>query len=230
MKKIKNHIYEKTLLIISALLMTIISQANTITVNNINDSGAGSLREASIDANSGDTIQFSPSLLTAAVDSISLVTEIDFGNKAIVIKGLYTATDTLFISGANSSRIFSFNGAGKVVLDSLVLINGNGVGTTHPGSGGAVLYTEGTDTLHILNSIIRNNSAIYGGGALSYSTTTSSSSSITVNNSTISGNTANNNGGGIYSITSTSPSNTTSVIVNNSMFSGNTVNNNIFTR
>ena len=213
---------KKTLLIIATLLITSISQANTITVDSINDSGVGSLRQASIDAVSGDTIRFNPNLLTGAVDSISLVTEIDFGTKGIVIKGLYTATDTLFISGANSSRIFSFNGASKVVLDSLVLVNGNGAGTTSGGQGGAVFYVESTDTLHIVNSTISNNSANSGGGVYSNSFN-SSSSYVTVSNSTISNNSATNFGGGVLSHSSSSNS---SVTVNNSTISNNSATDN----
>ena len=196
--------------------MTIISQANTITVNNINDSGAGSLRQASIDAVSGDTIRFNSNLLTTAVDSISLVTEIDFGAKGIVIKGLYTATDTLFISGANNSRIFSFYAAGKVVLDSVVLVNGNS------NSGGAVFYNFGNDTINIENSIFRNNSANYGGGGLYSSSSSSSGSYVLITNSTFSNNfSSNGNGGGIFSFKNGGLS--SSVTVTNSVFSNNLV-------
>ncbi len=213
---------KKTLLIAAVLLITIICQANTITVTNTNDSGAGSLRQAAIDAASGDTIRFDPGLLTAAVDSISLATEVDFGNKGIVIKGLYTATDTLFISGANTSRIFSFIGAGKVVLDSLVLINGNGQGTNSNGDGGAVLYDSGTDTLHVVNSVIRNNSAANGGGVYGGSNFSINISAIAIINSTIMSNTTTGSGGGIASVSANSSS---SITVSNSNFSNNTASN-----
>ncbi len=203
-----------------ALVLVVTSFATTITVTNTNDSGAGSLRQAAINAASGDTIRFDPGLLTAAVDSISLATEIDFGNKGIVIKGLYTATDTLFISGANTSRIFSFNGAGKVVLDSLVLINGNGQGNSSNGNGGAVFCGYGTDTLHVVNSIISNNSATEGGGISSSSS--SSSSVVIVSNSTINNNSSNSFGGGIYS---KSNGNYSSVTLSNSTICNNSVTN-----
>ena len=186
--------------------MTLISQAGTIIVYSLNNGGQGSLRLASSVAQSGDTIRFNPNLLTAGVDSISLATEIDFDNRGIVIKGLYTATDTLFISGANSSRIFSFNAAGKVVLDSLVLINGNA------GSfGGAVYYVYGTDTLFVSNSTFSENAAgAFGGGVYS--------SSVTVTNSTFNGNTSGASGAGIYASSSSS---SVTVTVTNSTFSEN---------
>jgi len=208
---------KKILLITVALLIAFVSQSQTVTVSSLNDSGEGSLRQASIDANSGDTIRFDPNLLTAAVDSISLETDIDFASKGIVIKGLYTETDTLFISGANSSRIFSFNEAGKVVLDSLVLINGKSIGATSLNAS-AVQYHSGTDTLHVLNSTIRAND---GGFAVVYHmspATTPVASCVILINSTITGNT----GGGVTIDFFTENTCTSAINVTNSIISDNT--------
>ncbi len=204
--------------------------ATTIIVINTNDNGAGSLRQASLDATSGDTIRFDPNLISAVSDTIILTTgEIDFGSRDITIKGLYTTTNTLYISGNNNSRIFSFNGAGKVVLDSLVLINGNGSGVNFDGYGGAVLYLQGSDTLHIKNSMIKNNIAISDGGGVAsvamYMNTVSVPLCTMITNSTISGNTAIGNGGGLNSIVVGSIGATptfTSIIITNSTISGNT--------
>lgn len=223
---------KKLLLIITALLTTFISEAATIIVDNINDAGTGSLRQAATDAASGDTIRFNPNLISGSNNTIVLTTgEIAFGAKGIVVKGLYTATDTLFISGNNNSRIFSFNGAGKIVLDSLVLINGNSAT-----SGGAISSIACSDTLHIVNSTFKNNSTNSNGGSVTYSYGAAiysvsgmmSSSYITVSNSTFSNNMANSNassvaysyGAAIYSRGETS----SSVSVSNSMFSNNSTN------
>ena len=46
-------------------LITLSSQAATITVTNTNDSGTGSLRQAVTGANDGDTIDFEPLVYTA---------------------------------------------------------------------------------------------------------------------------------------------------------------------
>ncbi|MFT4598626.1 MAG: hypothetical protein ACI9WM_000875 [Arenicella sp.] len=210
----------KILLITSALLMTIISQANTIIVDSINDSGLGSLRQASIDAVTGDTIRFNPNLIIGGNDTITLESEIGF-SKALTIIGLYTTTDTLFISGNNNSRIFSINNTSNVTLDSLVLINGNGAGSTFPGKGGAVSFTS-SDSIFIRNSTIKNNTSsagdaggAYGGGIYAYN------APIIVTNSTLSGNASivgtagGAYGGGIY--TYNAP-----IIVTNSTLSGNT--------
>jgi hypothetical protein len=104
----------------------------THTVINTSDDAttppSGSLREAAINATAGDIIRFDPVLLNSGSVTITLADEIDFSNKGVTIKGLYNATDTLYISGDNNSRIFSFSTAQpKVVLDSLVLMKGNGV-------------------------------------------------------------------------------------------------------
>ena len=195
------------------------SQATTITVTNTNDSGPGSLRQASIDAASGDTIRFSPALLTAAVDSISLSTEIDFGTKVVVIKGLYTSTDTLFISGANNSRIFHFSANGDVYLDSLVLINGNGFGASLNENGGAILFSGLIDTVYIKNSVIRSNHvASSGGGIFCYGV----SPRLCLDNVTLSNNSAFGNGGGLYMAPNQVSEN--HLIVNNTTVSGNTAN------
>ena len=51
--------------VIAALLLSATdTPAATITVTNGNDSGPGSLRQAILNASSGDTINFAPSLTT----------------------------------------------------------------------------------------------------------------------------------------------------------------------
>ena len=136
--------------------------AATITVTTINDAGVGSLRQAVADAVDGDVIRFDPALLTAGVDSISLQSVIVL-NKSLSFKGLYTATDTLFISGGNSSKIFNIPtkwtaGNYEIVFDSIAFINGyNG----H--SGGAFTYDgRYEDTLKVYNCYFKNNVAGYG--------------------------------------------------------------------
>ena len=207
------------LVLIIVLFISIGLQAQTThTVINTNNSGTGSLRAAAASAIAGDIIRFNPSLIASGSDSIVLTTgEIAFGSKGIIIKGLYNATDTLSISGNNSSRIFSFFGAGRVVLDSLVLKNGNSsVG------GGAIYRNQCSDTLFVRNSKLSGNTASDGGGIYSYSPYSSNPSSVTVTNSTLFGNSASSgDGGGIYSY-SYSLSSSSSVTVINSTLSGNT--------
>ena len=114
MKKIK--------LLLLSFFITVCSFANTITVVNKNNSGAGSLRDAITNSASSDTIRFSPSLIATGSDTIKLSTEIITLNN-LVIKGLYNSIDTLYISGKSTNRIFTLQGT-NLTLDSLVLING----------------------------------------------------------------------------------------------------------
>jgi hypothetical protein len=64
------------------LFTATISQAATITVTNLNNVGAGSLRQAVIDAVSGDTIDFAPNVR----GTIVLTAKISF-SKSLIING-----------------------------------------------------------------------------------------------------------------------------------------------
>ncbi|MGB0390601.1 MAG: beta strand repeat-containing protein [Salibacteraceae bacterium] len=191
---------KKLFFLICFTSITVFANANIWVVDSLNDSGTGSLRAAADSIVAGDTIRFNPNLIASGSDSIVLTTgEIDFSNKGVVIFGLYTASDTLFISGGDSSRIFSFNQAGRVVLDSLVLINGNGEGAIDSGVGGAIFRKSCLDTLFVFNSKISGNTCAYSGGAI-YANSPSSSpapSAIWIENSVLSDNSA-YRGGAIY--------------------------------
>jgi len=139
MKKSITNFLLKSSLILALAFATTSSFANVVTVTNTNDSGTGSLRKAIYVSNDNDTIRFNPNLINAGNTTITLASEIAF-SKPLTIKGLYDATDTLFISGNNSSRIFSITKTTNVTLDSLVLINGNGEGPVNNNNGGAVLF------------------------------------------------------------------------------------------
>ena len=214
----------KRILLLFTLLFTLSSYAQTTwVVDSLNDSGFGSLRAAADSCSAGDTIRFNPNLIANGSDSIVLTSgEIAFGNTGISISGLYNTSDTLFISGANNSRIFSFNNAVKIVIDSLVLINGNGVGALSTNNGGAIYLSNCSDTFYLKNSVISFNKALLSGGGIYSYTSNSTNSTIIVNNSLISHNitttsSAGYGGGGIYSYSySYSSSTRSSVIVSNS--------------
>lgn len=159
----------KTLIIlIVSLFLSLSHIAGTIVVQNTNDNGAGSLRQAIIDAIDGDTIRFNSSLIANGNDTIKLSSEISF-NKGLVFKGLYNATDSLFISGQDSVRIFNVNLSASInkniKIESLFCINGNA--NNYPflnaKRGGAILANN-MDTLIFKNSIVKNSTAEYGGG------------------------------------------------------------------
>ncbi len=209
-----------SLLILLALLGVLHTPATqaapgaAITVTTLNDTGAGSLRQAIADANSGDTIDFSVSS-TITLTSQLVIT----GNNNLTINGGSAIT----VSGNNAARVFKVANS-NVTFNDLVIANGNRqfsgddpdcfIGAC--GGGIAII----SSTVAINNSAVRDNTAVSTspftadkGGGIFVDTT----STLTVTNSTISNNTA-ENGGGIYIAAGT-------VTIDNSTISGNAATN-----
>ncbi len=112
----------RILTIISYLFYLCISlngNSQTITVQNLDDSGVGSLRDAISNANSGDTIRFNPMLIAQGSDTLVLDTVISI-DKDLVIKGLYDSEDTLFMSALDNQNLFFIDSVESMVMDSLV--------------------------------------------------------------------------------------------------------------
>jgi hypothetical protein len=208
----------------------------TFSVTNTNDSGAGSLRQAILDANAAagaDTIEFSGSIFTdATADTINLTS----GTLNITGDTTITGTGASNLSIARSSSaanfgIFNITGA-NVNLSSLAVINGvsnsaggifyQGTGTLNltdtvvsgnRGSNGAGLWVNGTGAANVVNSTFENNTASGGlGGGILLNTATT----INVINSQIRGNSAdaggginNNAQGGIINVTNSTVSGNT---------------------
>lgn len=213
---------KKSVFTFCIFLTSVFSFAGTIIVQNLNNTGTGSLRDAVSNSVSGDTIRFNPNLISGGSQTIVLTSELNFA-KNLVFKGLYNANDTLYISGNNTNRIFyvDFTGSSVVnktiTIDSMAIINGEA-----SGNGGAIFFKHG-DSLVIRNSVILGNTASSAGGAIySYAfSSTPQSSIVTISNCIISGNTAGTAGGGIYSY-SNSNTNYSIVTLSNSTISGNT--------
>ena len=182
---------KKITLLSIGLLAFLSSFAGTIVVTNSNNSGAGSLRDQIALAANGDTIRFNPSLIAGGSTTITLTSEIVF-NKGLVFKGLFNSTDTLYISGGNTNRIFTIdveNAINKnLVIDSLVLINGYAAD-----DGGAISFGFG-NSLTVQNSTLKNNYASISGGAI-LSFNDFSPATIMITNSTFATNSAGNSGG-----------------------------------
>ncbi|MEH1938900.1 MAG: Calx-beta domain-containing protein [Nostoc sp.] len=169
---------------------------STYIVTNTNDSGAGSLRQAIINANNDpgiETIIFDPTGIfgDATPDTITLTSGELNVTEGVIIQG--TGANKLTISGNNASRVF--NASASLSIDGLNITGGNA-----GSSNGGGIYSTSSVTLS--NSTIFGNTTNNGGGGIY-------TNNATVSNSTIFGNTANNNGGGIYSSTSLSISNST---------------------
>jgi hypothetical protein len=185
---------------------------STLTVTNNLDSGAGSLRAEIAAANSGDTIQFAPSLSgqTIQLSGSELVI-----NKNLTIQGPSAPNAPVTIQGRSVSRLFEVDGARTTVaLSNLNLTGGDGQNYNEQqrtGEGGAV-WNEGRLTL--TNCDLNNNTTLDYGGAIYNAGTLTVQSCILDNNSagapdSFNGYTNNGEGGAIYNAGTLTVSNST---------------------
>ncbi len=221
--KQKINIYTLLTLCVIYIFAAVQANAATYTVTTNADSGAGSLRQAVLDANAtsaNDVIVFNiPAAncnATSGVCTITLNSEIVIAsNGSLTING--TGANRLTISGNNNSRLFFLNSV-TFTLSGATLTGGNGAGSSPSGYGGAIYAESGTIVLRGVN--ITGNTAsgsgniggVYLGGGANHQIVNSTISnnaglyrcggffnangSLTVTNTTISGNTATNSGGG----------------------------------
>src|SRR5262245_28503943 len=127
---------------------------STFTVRNLNDSGAGSLRQAILDANAhpgADTIRFAPAARdgTIPLTSGQLTVSDD-----LTIDG--PGQNRLTVSGNNASRVFRVSGiATDVTLRDLTITGGSVTGA----NGGGILVEETTSHLTLTSVKVIGNSA-----------------------------------------------------------------------
>lgn len=168
--------------------------SNPVVMNN-SDSGAGSLRQAILDACDGGMITFA----NTVTSPITLATELAI-DKNLTVAG--PGANALTISGNNAARVFnigSVNMGINVTISGLRIANGQ-VTSVGVAEGGGILNNT-TGTLTIINSTISGNTASGGGGSGGGIFT--GFGSLMIDSSTISGNTAasgggSGNGGGIH--------------------------------
>lgn len=200
---------------VAALAAVPAANAATFTVTNLNDSGAGSLRQAIADANGAagaDVVNFQAGLtgtITLTTGQLDITDSVD-------IQG--PGASTLSVSGNNSSRVFylynssvttdiriagltitggaSSIGAGIVNFDENLTIE-DAVITANQASGdGAGLWSDGFNhTLTIRRTTISGNTSGDDGGGIYVEDT---GGDMTIEDSQITGNTASGQGGGIY--------------------------------
>jgi len=200
--------------------------ADTLTVTNSSDYGAGSLRQAIADAAAGDTIDFSSDLESITLSEALVI------SKNITIMG--SGADTLSINGGGNCRIFEIESGASVDISNLSVVsgdatvyargkNGGGIllgnnaalslnGCTFEDCrarlGGAITCVNGSST-NIENCTFKNNEAVgdansippegYGGGIYTGANSTSLTY-LSVTDSNFYGNKARDYGGGIYNI------------------------------
>lgn len=184
----------------------------TFTVLNKNDDGAGSLRQAIVDANdaggadkivfesklSGKTIKLQSSLpsidedLTIQAPGKGQPVRVDgqgISGLLPITNGVATTTlKNLVITGGNRDNL-SFDGGGVVNFGDLTLKNCV-VSENFAGSHGGGIHNTGLLTL--IDSAVVDNECVSSGGGISNGF---ADSVLVVNNSTISGNVANSGGG-----------------------------------
>ena len=161
---------------------------STLTVTNLNDSGAGSLRAALASANAqpdADFIVFTPDLANQTVGLTSVDPNNDVGPAALVVNTPVTIAGTgqsITRAATANFRLFYVTAAGNLTLDNLTLTNGlaqggdggnggNGDMSSEAGAGGGgaglggAAYNQGILTLN--GCTLTGNQAIGGNGGTS---------------------------------------------------------------
>lgn len=152
----------KNYLLLLAVTTSLAGSAQVVhTVTNLNLSGPGSLGYYISNSASGDTIRFSTSLLASGSDTIHFSSPMIFDH-GVVIEGLFTSTDTLYLSGEGVSQIFYIdfqNTPGEEVhFSNLVLLDGyqySSTNTAYYTHGGAIM-ARGLEMLSMKNVFFRN--------------------------------------------------------------------------
>jgi hypothetical protein len=182
---------------------------NPVVTNSV-DPGAGSLRQAIVDACDGSTISFDMTQVSSPITLTAGELVID---KNLTIAG--PGANLLTVSGNQASRVFNISSGVTAVLSRLTIADGK---VTGPGGnfGGGIRNNGGT--LTIANSTLSGNSASggnqnAGGGIFNEGALTLTDSTLSGNS--ISGGEVPKQGGGIF--------NAGTVTITNSTLSGNSV-------
>ena len=224
------------LLFIAAGLCLNVAMASTIAVTSVLDSGAGTLRQAIVDAAAGDTITFSlPDNAQITLTSAQLTIDKNLsivgpganllsvrrsaapGTPTFRIFAVYgnLSTINVSLSGLTISNGSETTGAGIYSnIASLSLSKVAVVGNTSSAGGGGIYFSSGgiAPVLTVDSSTIADNFGADGAGIYTASTTN-------IKSSTLSGNITrgnNTNGGGILVVNSAIVTITSSTIVGNS--------------
>lgn len=182
----------------------------TFNVTNTSDSGAGSLRQAILDANNApgaDVIAFSGAIFADQTpDTITLTSGQLVISDDLTVGGV--GANLLTISGNNASRVFQINPNVNVTLADVTIANGRA-------SDGAGVFNNGGSAALIQTNFINNVATNAGGGVLNtggmlvnggnFTSNRAGSGAgiynaggLEVRNSNFNTNQASSNGGGIF--------------------------------
>jgi len=186
--------------------------AGNITVTNTNDSGAGSLRQAIVDANDCDTISF------AVTGTIGLTTGELLVDKDLTISG--PGADILAVDGNAITRVFHIGTATTVRISGLTIRNGIASSQNYPDNSGGGIYNEHA-TLIVTDCAITGNFASVGGGINNDAFNPNHEdfkATLTINHTNFTNNCVDGKGAAVYNLAYFSLGKLT---INNSSFSGN---------
>jgi hypothetical protein len=191
----------------------------TFTVTNTNDSGAGSLRQAILDANAAageDTITFSTSGTITLTSGQLEVTD------DLTITG--PGASSLAISGNDSSRVLKVapsigNSMSNFTLTGITIRDGNatGDGVYDDGNGGGLYAVGDIDNVTIDSAVVTDNTAADGGAGVFLEI---GFGDATITDTSITNNSASGYAGGLYIGEVEDFSLTGTTITNNSSVSG----------
>ena len=138
-------------------LLVVPNSALALTVTSSADSGAGTLRQAILDAAAGDTIDFAAGISPITLTSAELLI-----NKSLTISGPGANLLTVRRSTAGGTanfRIFHIaSGAFNVTISGLTISNGN------IAANGGGISNESTSPVHIADSTVSGNTAAGAAG------------------------------------------------------------------
>jgi hypothetical protein len=198
------------------------AQAEDIKVTNLNNAGAGSLRQAILDANAdadADRILFK-SKLSGTIELTTMGAELEIYGGDLKLVG--PGARKLTVDANGGQKVFGIysvaDGAPPIeaTISGLTVTGGNGEGYID-GLGGGILNYGGDSELTLKQVTVTGNEAIEAGGGIA----SIEGAELAVNSSTVSGNTVDSGvafdrgyGGGIYGLDS-------DVTITNSTISGN---------
>lgn len=194
--------------LLAGLAWAALGAAQAATVSNLNDTGAGSLRDAVATTPPGGTVDFAPGLSgTIGLTSGHIVID-----KALTITG--PGAQALAVTG-NGSRVFEVNAGGAAVAISGLQLTGAGLPVRS--NGGAILNTSGNlllEAVRITGSVVEGDWQGGGVGGAIASFWSAAGTSLTIRGSTLDGNRA-TKAGAIHAFNQT-------VVIENSTITGNT--------
>lgn len=163
-----------------------------VTVQNLDDTGPGSLRDAIENAPDGETINFDPSLAGGVI--ILKNSNFTIGNfvirQSLVIDGSALG-DAIVLDGNGNSRIFNVASTGSLILRGMELTNGLGRGGGAIASGGSLECESCT----FYDNISTGNTGESGFGGAIFS-----EGPVTLKNCTLTRNRGDRSGGGIHMV------------------------------